>query len=165
MVQGPPPWLPAQGTWDVSCPPAPSPTGLQSLYFPGLVGVASCPSRRRAQQSQRNTERPEPESARQGHQVEAGSEQEQTQGHPRHDTCQSSARLTMQTAAAPSPPQGSRDHSLGRGMARSSHGHLHPGLQLPRSSKVPTNLHKLPTASCPVCRPEQTGLWSLGGGS
>ena len=101
----------------------------------------------------------------QGHQVEAGSEQEQTQGHPRHDTCQSSARLAMQTAAAPNPPQGSRDHSLGRGMARSSHSHLHPGLQLPRSSKGPTNLHKLPTAPCPVCRPEQTGFWSLGGGS
>lgn len=49
-----------KGPWDMSCPPAPSPAGLQSLYFPGLVGVASCPSRRRAQQSQRNTARPEP---------------------------------------------------------------------------------------------------------
>lgn len=129
----------------LGCPaPQPCPAGLQSLYFPGLVGVASCPSRRRAQQSQRNTARPEPGCVRpRSLQVEAGSEQEQTQGHPCHHTCQSSARLAMQTAAASALHKGSgTTHSAGDG--RSWHGHLHPGLQLPRSSKVPTNLHKLP---------------------
>ena len=68
-----------------------------SLHFPGLLGwLRALPGGE--PNSPRGTKRGLGRGVpAQGHQVEAGSEQEQTQGRPPHHTCQSSARLAMQT--------------------------------------------------------------------
>ena len=150
--QRPPPWLPAQWPRDVSgaCP---SPAALQ-LALPRSAGLASCPSRRRAQQSQRNKARPGPGRARP--RSPGGSWQR--------------AGADTGTSAPPHLPElcplGHANSAPGTThLAGGQERALHPGLQLPRSSKVPTNLHKLPAGPCPVCWPETTGFWSLSGGS
>lgn len=95
--QKPPPWLPAQGTPGCVLPPSPKscrPAVCTSQVWWAWLRALPGGEPNSPRGKKRDLGQGVPA---QGHQVEAGGEQEQTQGHPPHHTCQSSARLAMQT--------------------------------------------------------------------